>query len=356
MKAPRMTYERRSVGIKDMASQLGISIGTVSRALNDRPDVNPETRRQVLEAARTMGYVANQSGRSLRSGTTNTIGLIIESGSETATNSDNFFLGLMDGLQSTLSRHQYDLVILPYSFEEDPFAYLRRIVARRLVDGLIITATKRVDPRIDLLTQARIPFAALGRSTTGGSHAWIDLDFEGVVRHGVERLIGKGHRRIAIGLPANDINLGYVCHDTYRAVLEQNGIAFDPGLVIRARPSEQGGYGVGSALIAMTELPTAILLVQDLMALGLYRRLTEHGLVPGRDIAVVGFREMPQTRFLSPHLTSFQLSLRDLGAALAEALLATMKNQGSANRQPAPGRIWPMELIEGESDSRLITR
>lgn len=86
-------------GIRQLAEHLDISIGTVSRALNGKPDVNDETRRRVLAAAEELGYVANQSGRSLRQGMTNVIGLMLEVSRETVENSDDFFLGVTDGLQ-----------------------------------------------------------------------------------------------------------------------------------------------------------------------------------------------------------------------------------------------------------------
>ncbi len=158
-------------GIRQLAEHLDISIGTVSRALNGKPDVNEETRRRVLETAQALGYVANQSGRSLRQGTTNVIGLMIESSKETVDNSDNFFLGLTGGLQSVFARHKLDLAMLPCPSDEDPHEYLQRMVARRLVDAMILSATQRVDRRIDLLVEARIPFVALGRSSSGGSHS-----------------------------------------------------------------------------------------------------------------------------------------------------------------------------------------
>jgi DNA-binding LacI/PurR family transcriptional regulator len=178
------------VGIKRLAEHLNISIGTVSRALNGRPDVNPETRKRVLEAAAELGYVANQSGRNLRQGNTNAIGFMIESGVDTAGNSDNFFLGVFDGVQHVLARHHLDLLVLPCPGDEDPSQYLQRMVARRAVDAMIISATHRTDARIDMLAKARIPFIALGRSTSGeGGHPWVDLDFEGVANRAVDRLV-----------------------------------------------------------------------------------------------------------------------------------------------------------------------
>ncbi|NEK34750.1 LacI family DNA-binding transcriptional regulator [Rhizobium leguminosarum] len=343
-------------GIRQLAEHLDISIGTVSRALNGKPDVNDETRRRVLAAAEELGYVANQSGRSLRQGMTNVIGLMLEVSRETVENSDDFFLGVTDGLQSVFSRHKLDLVMLPCPDDEDPHEYLKRMVARRLVDALIISATRRTDRRIELLEKARIPFVALGRSASGGSYTWMDLDFEGVAARGVDRLVARGHRRIAVAAPSSDINLGYVFLDAYRQALERHGIAFDPALVIRVKSSEQGGYQAGHELLMIEERPTAIILIHELMAIGLYRRLAEAGIVPGRDLAVVGFREEPRTHFLQPTLTSFRMSLRDLGAQLGETLLATMPAYADHYPQGARNRIWPLELVPGESDAFTLNR
>ncbi|MEO6014962.1 MAG: LacI family DNA-binding transcriptional regulator [Devosia sp.] len=342
------------IGIKHLAEHLNVSIGTVSRALNGRPDVNEETRQRVLAAATELGYVANQSGRSLRQGTTNAIGFMIDSDEDSAGNSDNFFRGVFDGVQWVFGRHNLDLVVLPCATDEDPYQYLSRMVARRIVDAMIISATHRKDRRIDLLNTARIPFIALGRSSTTGNYPWIDLDFEGIASRSIDRLVTQGHRRIAVAVPSTDINLGFMFLDGYKAGLARNGIAFDPGLVIRAKSSEQGGYQVGHDLLAMPERPTAVVLIYELMAIGLYRRINEAGLTPGRDLAIIGFREAPQSRFLSPTLTAHRVSLRDLGVALGESLLASMPAHAEAYPQGIVRKIWPMELIPGESDAAVV--
>lgn len=338
-------------GIRQLAERLNISIGTVSRALNGRPDVNEATRKRVLAAAAELGYVPNQSGRSLRQGTTNAIGLMMESGGDSAGSGDNFFLGLFEGVQQVLSRHHLDLVVLPCPTDEDPVLYLQRMVARRMVDALIISATRRKDARIELLNNANIPFIALGRSDSEAPHPWIDLDFAGVAATAVDRLVSMGHRRIAVGLPSNDLNLGFVYFAAYKAALARHDIPFDPDLVIRAASSEQGGYQIGQEILAMKQRPTAVVLIYELMAIGLYRRFAEAGVQPGHDIAVIGFRESPQSRFLSPTLTCFRISLLELGVALGESLLASMPAHAETYPQGVVQKIWPMELVEGDSDN-----
>lgn len=337
-------------GIRKLADHLGISIGTVSRALNNRPDVSEKTRERVLEAAAQLGYVPDQSGRSLRQGTTSAVGFVVESARDASDSVDNFFLGVFDGVQHVLARHHLDLIVLPCAADEDPLDFIKRTVARRMVDALIISGTRRRDERIAYLAQSKVPFITLGRSETPGPHPWIDLDFESVANSAVDRLVAAGHRRIAVALPNNDINLGFIYLESYKSALARHNIPFDPALVVRTMSSEQGGYQFGHEILAMPDRPTAVIASYELMTIGLYRRLHEAGLTPGKDLAVISFRESPLSRFLSPPLTCFRLSLRDLGSALGVSLLASMPQYADTYPQGVTHRVWPLELVPGESD------
>lgn len=338
-------------GIRRLAQQLNMSIGTVSRALNGKPDVSAETRRRVLEAAAAAGYVPNQAGRALRKGSTGVVGFMMQTGHEITGEGDVFFMSVFDGVQTVFARHQLDLVALLCSSEEDPDAYLQRVVARGFADALIISATKRQDHRIDFLASRNIPFIALGRSETDAGHPWIDLDFEGMAEVGVSRLIGKGHRRIGIFAPLDDANLGFVLVDAYRKVLARHGIDFDPSLIFRANPNERGGHAIAHAIAAMPEdrRPTGFVLTNEIMSLGFYNGLFEVGLPPGEAIAVIG-RDSPQAHFLVPKLTCFRLSLRDLGITLAESLLATMPAYAEHYPFGTTRKLVSLELVEGASD------
>lgn len=340
-------------GIRQLAKHLDISIGTVSRALNGKPDVNEETRKRVLAAAEELGYVANQSGRSLRQGATNVIGFTIETNVETKSQGDTFFMTVFDGVQTVFARHKLDLVVLLCSSDDDPFDHVRRVVSRQFADGLIISATQRQDPRIDYLIERGIPFVTLGRSLSGGEHSWIDMDFEGVAAQSVARLVARGHTRIALANTTRGINLSYVFEDAYREALADHGIAYDPDIVLRGDITELGGYQLCEKLLALPNRPTAVVLVNESLAIGFYRRLHEAGLTPGRDMAIIGFRQSPQARFLSPALTCYRLSLHDVGVELAQSLLATMPAYKDLYPLGTVQKIWPMELVPGESDPPL---
>lgn len=341
-------------GIRRLAKDLDISIGTVSRALNGKPDVNEQTRQRVLQAAAAMGYVPNQAGRALRSGSTGVIGFMMQSGSNITGEGDVFFMSVFDGVQTVCARHQLDLVVLLCPSDDDPGDYLQRIVDRGVADALIISATKRHDPRIDFLAERKIPFVALGRSLTDVGHAWLDLDFEGMAETSVDRLVGKGHRRIGLFAPKDDTNLGYILVEHYRAALARHGLPFDPALVFRANPNDRGGHEIGESIAAMPieTRPTAFILTNEMMTVGLYGGLSDSGLKPGTDVAIIG-RDSTQAHYLTPKLTCFSLSLRDVGIQLAESLLATMPAYASQYPFGVVRKVLPLDLKDGDSDCTI---
>lgn len=337
------------IGIKRLAKHLDMSISTVSRALNDRPDSSEATRKRVREAAAKLGYVPNQSGRSLRSGKMGTIGFMMKTGPDITDQGHTFFfMSVLDGVQTVLLRHKLDLVVLLCASTEDADDYLRRIVARGVVDGLIISYTRRVDPRISFLADCKVPFVALGRSTTDVGQPWIDIDFETIATESINRLVAAGHRQIAITLPNDDINLGYIFHESARKVLAGHGLKLDARHIYRSSPNEAGGYSIAQKIAKDKAKPTAIVLSNESSVNGLYRGLMENGILPGRDIAVIG-RDSPHSQYLSPTLTSFHQPLRDLGIALGEALLASMPQYAEIYPLGVVRKVWPVTLIVGES-------
>ena len=336
-------------GISRLARELGLSTGTVSRALNDKPGVNRSTRQVVLEAAQRLGYQPNQAARTLASGRTGAIGFMFEVYPEVAVIGDNFFMGVIDGVQSVLAPRGLDLLVLPCPARQPRLAYLDRLVARGLVDGMILSNTDRIDPHIDLLHDAGLPFVTLGRSEAEHAFSWVDLDFEHVAQTSIDRLVARGHRRIAVTVPFGDLNHGYVFLEAYRAALAKHGIAFDPELVFRSSVGAEDGYLLVDELLDRPDPVTAVLLIYEVAAIGIYRRLAERGLRPGEDLAVIGLRDEVAVRYLRPSLTCFELSLFDVGAALASAILAQLAPHETPERPLTQVKV-PMHIHAGDSD------
>ena len=268
------------MNIRELAKHLNLSIGTVSRALNGRRYVEAETRRRVLEAATAFGYTPNLAGRSLRQGTSGMVGMMlpVSSGEEVAS---TIFMIVLEGLRRYFAAEKIDLLVLLCDADvTKDFAYLRRVVERRLVDGLIIADIEQHDPRIEYLLERHQPFAAFGRSETPGDYPWIDFDLEGAANLAMDRLVGLGHRRIALSVPAKDINYAIVVERAYRDSLNRHGIPVDPEIILHFDVGQEGGYALGECLLALPERPTAALFANEKTAIGFYSRLAEAGVFP----------------------------------------------------------------------------
>ena len=334
--------------IRDLASHLGLSIGTVSRALNDRKDVSATTRQRVIEAATALGYTPNQSGRTLRSGRTSTVGFMLTLEHDSAVHGDPFFMALLEGVQGGLAEHGLDLIVLLAHKGEDNLTFLRRHVSRGTVDAWLLSATRHEDERIDFLLDRKIPFVTLGRSSTARPFAWIDLDFESVVARAVAILAKAGHRRIGLVAPPLLINNSHIVADCYRQALATAGIAFDPALVHHGDTDENDGEATARHLMLLKDRPSALLLMGETAPVGAYRALRGMGLEPGVDIAVIGLRDNPTVRVLSPALTCFTLALDELGLALAHGIVDTIASRSNDDAAFVQRR-WPMQMRIGDS-------
>jgi DNA-binding LacI/PurR family transcriptional regulator len=342
----------KAVGIRGLATHLGLSIGTVSRALNGQRYVDPETRRRVLEAAATLGYAPNQSGRSLRQGATGMIAMMVPISGKVAV-ADTIFMIVMDGVRVAVAESGLELMVLFEDIHDPDFAYLRRVTERRLVDGLIIADIQRIDRRIDYLLEKEMPFAAFGRSSSAGDYPWVDLDFEGFARIAVDRLADLGHEQIACATSSDEINYGFVLADAYIAAMSHRDLPVRSDLVFRVDASERGGYELGERLLSARRHPTAVILSNETMAIGLYRRMSEAGLCPGRDLSMIGFIEEPSARFLSPRVTCFNTDYRALGVRLAEALLGAMAARSKGGVAALIQEAWPTQIRDGQTDKAV---
>jgi len=339
------------LGIKELAKHLNISIGTVSRALNNHPEVNADTRRRVLEAAERLGYAPDQAARGLRKGMVGTVAFLLST-DRTGKQDAVFFMELCRGVQETLARHDLDLVMHLAKPGDGMMERVRRIVERRQADALILAETREEDPRLDYLLARDFPFATLGRSFSGGRHPWGDLDFEGAMRAAIERLAGLGHRRVALAVGgAPRLMLDRVLIEAYETETARHGLPLDPDLIRSSESDEDGGYRVTDAFLKLPERPTAILFPHYRAVAGAYSRLAEEGLRPGADIAIISCSaDTPMAQFLTPALTCFRLDFLELGGRLAEALLTVMPRFAADYRDRSSGFIQPWELIPRESD------
>ena len=340
------------MGIRQLASELNLSVSTISRALNDSDEVSAETRERVRAAALRHGYAPSKSAESLRKGRLDIVGLMLPMRREEEKYTLGVFMTLADGLQSVLAQHGMDLVMYASESWDDEFARLRRIVDRRHVDGVILAGTRHHDERLDYVASRNFPFVAFGRSESGGKHPWIDLDFESAAEAGVARLVALGHRHIALGIPDNDAMQAHVYLRAWRRAMARHGLSVPEDYVRRNELSERGGYLIAQDLLQLAQAPTALMFQSDCMANGAYRKLYELGKTPGRDLAISGGVLAGElSEYLSPRLTGFTFDAYALGQHLAKALLAQFPDLADAYGEAREPALWPLTLRERDSDA-----
>jgi DNA-binding LacI/PurR family transcriptional regulator len=339
--------------IRGLARHLNLSIGTVSRALNGRAGVNADTRKRVLDAASRLSYAPNQSGRSLRKGTTHAIAFLLQPHPDNNQYGEPFFVPLLKGLQAGFAERGLELLAVMDQPGGDQDR-LRRIVEARWADAIILAWTHRRDARIDYLCQVGFPFATLGRSGSGGgAFPSLDLDFARTGRESVARLAALGHRRIAMISPTTALNFALLMSQGYRRGLKAANIAPEPALVATCEVNEAGGYEATRRVMAAEPPPTAIIFNNEAVALGGCRALRDLGLQPGRDVAALVVVAGPFCSYMSPALTGFSVPLEPLGRRLSEILLASMPQYAGEDGPRLIREVWPLDLVPGETDLPL---
>ncbi len=312
------------VTLKTIASEVGLSVTTVSRALAGYDDVNEETRQRIMEIAQRLGYQPNLTARHLRSKFTNTIGMVIP---RTPYFSDSFFMELLAGVGRQASEYGYDLLLsVQVPGEEELVAY-RRMVAGSRVDGMAIARVLSNDPRIEYLKEVHHPFVAFGCSSSENNYPYIDVDGATGIRQVVEYFVSQGHRQIALILAPGE--LAFTAHrfNGYRQGLDEAGLLYRDEYVVRGNLTQQSGAEAARRLLTLSEPPTAILACNDLMALGAMSALAERGLVVGQDVTVSGFDDIPAAANAQPPLMTVRQPIYDIGRRLMDMLIPILRGE-----------------------------
>lgn len=321
------------MGIRQLANELHLSIGTVSRALNDRPDVNPETRARVKAAAARAGYVPNQSGRSLRSGRTGIVAAVIST-RNFAASTDSGLFAILEGVRRTLRRQALDLILLFRGPDEDPLEHLQRIVQRRIADAVIISETVPSDPRVTYLKAAGVDFVAFGRSAGLEGYPFVDFDFDAMGREAMDLFVRDGHRRFAVAASGRQMNYERVVLQVLRDEATRRGLGADSVLSLVMRDGRLDAAG-RAAFADPERRPTAVIATHEALAAALYGELAELGLRVGEDVSVICTFPSVDTRGLVPALSYFGSDLDTVGMALAEYLIGLQPDAPAGSARPA---------------------
>jgi len=319
------------VGISDVARAAGVSISTVSVALNDVQGarINAQTRERIREVARGLGYVPNRLAQGLRRQRSGIIGFI---GDRVATTP--YAVRMILGAQETFLEADQLMVLM--DSEGDPDLETRQITTLReqQVDGIVYAAMfhRQMDQLPESLDS--IPTVLLDAQIDDPAVSWVVPDETAGARQAVGELLAHGHRRIGLVNNENDIPATRLRLRGYRASLKRAGVDFDLTLVSAGPPSADGGYRAAHHLLDRHDRPTGLFCFNDVMAMGAYRAAAEVGLRIPRDLSIVGYDNMhPLVTGLAPGLTTVQLPHYEMGVWAARHLLSMINNTSERARQ-----------------------
>ncbi len=330
------------MNLKQLSHMLELSQTTVSRALNGYPEVNEETRRRVMDAAKRHGYRPNPSARRLATGKSGMIGYVLPTGA--AVSIDPHFVEFLSGLGDYARSHDLDLVLSPADADDEETTY-RRIAANRQVDAVYVSSPRPKDRRVALLATLALPFIVHGRSEgLDADYPFIDIDNEGAFYEAARLLVQLGHRRV--GLINGDIRETFAIHRErgVRRALAGSGLALEDRAVVSAAMTEENGYRAARRLLEGDGRPTAILCSSLIMALGVQRAVGDLGLSMPGDVSLVAHDDVfawLQPENFSVPLSTTRSSIRAAGARVAERLAARI----SGLEDTARGEVWPVDLI-----------
>ncbi|KPC52113.1 substrate-binding domain-containing protein [Amantichitinum ursilacus] len=332
------------MNLRQLAAHLQLSPTTVSRALNGFPEVNAETRERVVEAARQLGYRANTVARRLATGKTDSIGIIYPF--EPSDLGDPVFLDIIAGITERLGEASMDLMIVSAAQEHELDTYKRMVSAGR-VDGLIVARTQVQDPRLEYLQEKGFPFVAHGRSALADPYPWFDYDNEYGMRLAVERLTTLGHQRIGLVSAPLSMNFAAQRRMGYLLGLNAAGVAVDPDYMVHGGLTPVDGAAATRKLLALPQRPTALVVDNNVSALGVISALRQAGLLPGHDISIIVFGGLPALLPDSATVSAImQPQARQAGRTLAELMLARLAGEPT----PSLNRLWKPELVPGGTD------
>ncbi len=322
-----MSEATSKVTLKTLVRHTGLSLGTVSRALQDGPEVKQETRELVKAAARELGYTPNLAGVKLRTGKTYTLSIVLPVEDSQQDFTDSGFMALVSGLHAALAGTFYSLVVQPELPDEDPVAGLRKLVETRRVDGLVLTQTRPQDERIRYLLEQDFPFVSYGRSALTTPHPWYDTDHEDMAYQATRRLIERGHRHIAMLNPPAELMYSQHREAGHRRALREAGLAHDPALTQCSGLSAADGRRLVLELARRQPRPTAFVCANEYGALGALSAFAELGWQAGREATVVATDDSNVSAFFVPPLSTYYASLHGAGRQLGQLLLRRLEGE-----------------------------
>lgn len=325
----------------DVARKARVSYMTVSRVVNNLPNVKPETRERVLKAIRELSYVPNAAARILSGKRTDNVGIIFPH--EEYIVARPYFIELSVKLEQRLSEHGYHL-FLGSIRKDGSGSEFRQLIGEKKVDGLIYFAPPIDDLGVKALIVDRVPFVMVHGRSNDANCSYIDTDSVSGTNDVLEHLVRLGHKRIGFACGRIKEYNARERLDTYRHFMSSRGMPTDEDLIAQGDWSLESGYEAFNALCSGKKPPTAILFSNDQMAIGGIKAAHDRGVAIPEEISIAGFDDITYASFVTPALTTIRQSMDEIARTAVDLLLDRIAH-GEAYRKI----ILKTELIARDS-------
>ena len=325
--------EKRPTSL-EVAQRAGVSRSTVSFALNGvaAANISEATRARVLTAARELGYAPDAAARTLATGRTHTLGLLICHAEHLRV--DAFVPQALHGIYREANRHGFRVIVEAVEDPYEPDAYMQLVRAKQ-VDGLVILNPRHGDEQLSQLIREGFPLVVMGASNVSEAHKVWTSHNAAPARQATEHLIALGHTRVAhISYGGFEYQGATERLQGYQQALAGAGLPFDRALVREGDFSPESGYAAMTSLLESEPDFTAVFVSNDTVALGAMAALRAHGLRIPEDVAVVGYDDIPLAALAAPPLTTVRSPALEHGELAAEILIALVRGEEVKNKVP----------------------
>lgn len=331
------------ITLKDIARECGVSVASVSKALNHMPGVGAKTALRIRECASRLGYLPNAAAKALKTNRSFIIGVLLKDDDNHSLLHD-FFVSVLEHFKDTMEEQGYDLMLLNRTIGQRTISYLEHCRHSNL-DGVFVACIDFSDPEIMELAGAGISLVSVDHTYPG--HPSVYSDNEDGIRQAVLYAYEMGHRRIAFVSGAAS-SVTDKRHKAYIQAMRSLGLPVEPKYHRFSRYRDiHRTRAETSALLALPTPPTCILMPDDYAALGGQMAIREAGLRIPEDMSVIGFDGLDFVSYIHPRLTTVRQNVELIGREAARLLLSHIDNKDTGGEAAAV--TVPVSLIRGET-------
>ena len=336
------------MNIRDIAKLSGVGVSTVSRVLNNHPDVKESTREKVLQVIKESNYIPNNSARILKQNNTKNIGVLVKGVF------NPFFSEMLNVIGNKINESKYTMILQQndYGFSEDVDT-LKSFIKEKRLQGVICLGGNFINSDEENFKNIDVPVILTSVNAImpniKDKYSTVGIDNLKSAYYATKYLIDLGHKNIAIMLgEKNDLCISWWRYKGYKEALEESNIEVNSDNVIIGDYDTRVAYNETKKLLEKNKEITAIFAISDVMAIGVAKAIAELGLKIGKDISIVGFDGMDITEFYNPGITTMKQPKEAMALKSVELLLALLTGKGEHRHI-----LLDTELIERESTKEL---